>query len=104
MSECFAVSVAVDGYTFAPSEHGDIHLFEIAETGEIQTITMEASTPATTLIEQLAIENFYVKSQMGETGTIGLHVGELDRFIDGAQLSPYSITVAPNVKAYIEDL
>jgi hypothetical protein len=102
MSECYAVALEVDGYEFTPSDKGDIHLCEVAERGDLRTITMEQSEPATTLIKQLDIEEFYVKSTVGETGEIGLHIEKLDRFIDGAQLSPHSITVADDVKAYIE--
>lgn len=102
MSECYAVGLEVDGYEFTASEKGDIHLFEVAERGNLRTITMEASEPARMLIEELDIEQFYVKASVGETGEIGLHVAELDRFLDGAQLSSYSITVGEDVKAYIE--
>jgi hypothetical protein len=102
MNECYAVALAVDGYEFTARDKGDIHLCEVAERGDLQTITMKESQPAKTLIEQLGIEKFYVKAPMDESGEIGLHVGELDRFLDGAQLSPYSITVGEDVKTYIE--
>jgi hypothetical protein len=103
MSECYVVALEVDGYEFIASEKGDIHLCEVADRGNLQTITMEQSEPTTTIIKELNIEEFYVKSTVGEKGEIGLHSGELDRFIDGAQLSPYSITVEEDVKAYIEE-
>jgi hypothetical protein len=102
MNEYYAVALAVDGYEFTARDKGDIHLCEVAERGNLQTITMTESQPAKTLIKELGIEQFYVKAPMDESGEIGLHIGELDRFLDGAQLSPYSITVADEVKAYIE--
>jgi hypothetical protein len=103
MTECYAVALAVDGYEFTARDKGDIHLCEVAERGDLRTITMKESQPAKTLIEQLSIEQFYVKAPMDESGEIGLHVGELDRFLDGAQLSSYSVTVGGDVKTYIEE-
>ena len=102
-AHCHAGALNADSYQFTPSEHGQTHLFEGTETADLRTITMEELTQAKTLIEHLDISNFYVKSERGATGIIGLHVGELDRFLDGAQVSPYNVTVAEDVKAYIEE-
>lgn len=82
MSECYAVALEVNGYEFTASDKGDIHLFEVADKGDLRTITMEASEPARRLIEELDIEQFYVKASVGENGEIGLHVAELDRTSD----------------------
>jgi hypothetical protein len=50
MNECYAVGLEVDGYEFSPSDKGDIHLFEVAERGDLRTITMKESKPARSVI------------------------------------------------------
>ena len=92
----------MDGYTFAPSEQGDIHMVEIDELVGLPSVTMEESHPAKAVLARLEIEDFVGKSPMGGTGEIGMPVEHLDRFLDGADRSAYSVTVAEDVKAYIE--
>jgi hypothetical protein len=102
MTDCLAVSLTADGYAFTASDKGDIHLFEVTDTADLRTVLMEESSPATAVLSNLGIEDFYVESPLGDTGEIGLHIAQLDRFLDGAHKSPYSITVEEDVKSYID--
>ena len=101
MSDCFAVSIGPDGYQFTPCEKGEIHLTETTDTPELRTIAIELSQPANAVINRMEIQDFSVKSSLDDIGEIGLHVSELDRFLDGADRSPYSVTVSANVRAFI---
>jgi hypothetical protein len=102
MSECHAVALDYDGYEFTPSEHGDIHVSEITDVAQIRSVNIDDSEAAKTVLAAVGIEDYVVKSPANGTGEIGMPVEHLDRFLDGADRSPYSITVAGDVKAYIE--
>lgn len=102
MSACFAVALDFDGYQFTPSEHGDIHILELTDITRIRSVNIEESDPAKTVLSGVGIEDYVVKSPANGTGAIGMPVEHLDRFLDGADRSPYSITVEQDVRAYIE--
>jgi hypothetical protein len=102
MTDCLSVSLTPDGYEFTDSDKGAIHLFQVTETADLRTILIEESPPVKVVLEKLGIEDYYVETPLGGSGEIGLHIGQLDRFIDGADQSPYSVTVAQEVKEYIE--
>lgn len=103
MNECHAVALDSEGYQFTQSEKGDIHLAEITEVVGDPAVQLEESYPAKDVINHMDIKDYFIKSPMGGTGEIGLHIGELDRFLDGADRSPYSITVDEEVRGYIEE-
>jgi hypothetical protein len=103
MTEGHAVTLTEDGYQFTPSENGDIHLFAVTETADLRTVLIEESHPVKAVLSQLGIEDYYLETPLGGSGEIGLHIGQLDAFLDGADRSPYSLTVAEEVKAYIEE-
>jgi hypothetical protein len=102
MSECHAVTLTEDGYQFTSSEHGDIHVAELTDVTQIRSVNIDESEAATTVLSAVGIEDYVVKSPLNGTGEIGMPVEHLDRFLDGADRSPYSVTVAEDVKAYIE--
>jgi hypothetical protein len=102
MSECLAVSLDYDGYHFIPSEQGDIHVFELTDGTTIRSVNMTESESAKTVLAQAGIEDYVIKSPANGTGEIGMPVEHLDRFLDSADRSPYSVTVAEEVKVYIE--
>lgn len=101
MSECHAVTLDADGYQFSPSEHGDIHVFELTEVVQLRSVNMIESEAATRVLAAVGIEDYVVKSPMDGPGEIGMPVEHLDRLLDGADRSPYSVTVAADVKDYI---
>jgi hypothetical protein len=103
MTDCLAVSLTPDGYEFTDSDKGEIHLFQVTETTNLRTILIEESSPVKVVLEKVGIEDYYVETPLGGSGEIGLHIGQLDAFLDGADRSPYSLTVAEEVKAYIEE-
>jgi hypothetical protein len=102
MSECLAVSLDADGYHFTPSEHGDIHVFELTDVAPIRSVNMIDSDPATVVLAQEGIEDYVIKSPPNDSGAIGMPIEHLDRFLDGADRSSYSVTVAAEVKSYID--
>jgi hypothetical protein len=102
MSECLAVSLDADGYQFAPSAPGDIHVFELTDGAPIRSVNMTESDPATVVLAQEGIEDYVIKSPMNGPGEIGMPVEHLDRFLDGADRSSYSVTVDEEVRSYIE--
>jgi hypothetical protein len=104
MSECHAVSLDYDGYQFTPSEQGDIHVTELTDVAHIRSVNMINSDPATVVLAQEGIEDYVIKSPMTGPGEIGMPVEPLDRFLDSADRSSYSVTVTEDVKAYIEDV
>lgn len=103
MSECHAVALDFDGYEFTPSEHGDIHVADLTEVTQIRSVNIDESDPAKAVLAQEGIEDYVVKSPANGSGEIGMPVEHLDRFLDGADRSPYSITVTEEVKAYINE-
>lgn len=102
MSECLAVALDYDGYQFTSSEKGDIHVSELTDATQIRSVNIEESDPAKAVLSAVGIEDYVVKSPMNDTGEIGMPVEHLDRLLDGADRSPYSITVAADVKEYIK--
>jgi hypothetical protein len=100
--QCLAVSLDYDGYQFAPSEKGDIHVSELTEVTQIRSVNIDESDAAKTVLSAVGIEDYVVKSPMNGTGEIGMPVEHLDRFLDGADRTPYSVTVDETVKSYIE--
>jgi hypothetical protein len=102
MSECLAVSLDDDGYQFTPSDTGEIHVFELTDVATIRSVNLTESDAAKTVLAQAGIEDYVIKSPANGTGEIGMPVEHLDRLLDSADRSPYSVTVAEEVKAYIE--
>jgi hypothetical protein len=101
--QCHAVELDDDGYQFTPSEHGDIHVTELTDITQIRSVNIDDSEPATTVLTAVGIEDYVVKSPPNGPDEIGMPVEHLDRFLDGADRSPYSITVTEEVKAYINE-
>lgn len=103
MSECHAVALDDDGYQFTPSEKGDIHVTELTDITRIRSVNIDKSDPAKAVLAAVGIEDYVVKSPPNGTGEIGMPVEHLDRFLDGADRSPYSVTVTEDVRSYIEE-
>jgi hypothetical protein len=104
MTDCYAVALDYDGYEFTPSEQGAIHVFELTDVAQIRSVNMTDSDPATVVLAQEGIEDYVIKSPPNDPGAIGMPVEHLDRFLDSADRSPYSVTVDADVRSYIEGL
>lgn len=102
MTECFAIALDFDGYQFTPHEKGDIHVSELTDVAQIRSVNIDESEAAKSVLAAVGIEDYVVKSPANETGEIGMPVEHLDRFLDGADRSPHTVTVAADVKRYIQ--
>ena len=103
MGECFAVALDYDGYEFsADSEKGAIHVFELTDIAAIRSVNIEESQAAKAVLSKVGIEDYVIKSPANGSGEIGMPVEHLDRFLDGGDRSPYSVTVSADVRAYID--